>query len=505
MGSCNRRHYLLSICLLQLLTIIERQVFDFLGYMWAPIIVNFFHIIFVIFGFYGAYHLRAKYIITYIIWSFIWIGWNAFVICFYLNIGILNNESSELLDFGTGSYSWFLANGPGCKPSLPTNLTNEDPSSLYRPNVENCILDYQLVEIIHSGVQCILAVLAIIGSILLCYIFLEEDDQLKTVSKKSKHRQSLYSIEFGPSIDSLRSCRSDTILDYDDNMLDDRQLSPKPMTPRRVKRRSVMTRGTNSRQSTTSRRSHTNTNRNSTRSSRRKYHNQNPVTKLMEQQQQQLQQQSQKKFASFHHNENPSLTASNLLSFNSDILPPPPQPPPLLAKRNSTYNNFSQNIAPDPIYYNMGTMNTQWPTPPSMAGHYNPTYQHSTPNLANAGSSNALDNENEHVDDLYNNRPPSVRSSYSNFHGTRPLSSYNTGYQPAENVFAELTQQIPPLPPVSSHHYRNLPPPVLESQNIPLSRRSASRESIRSMAFINQGPPAYNLNYHTPPDSETTM
>jgi len=46
------------------ITIIERQVFDFLGYMWAPILVNFFHILFIIFGFYGAYHFRVKYIIT---------------------------------------------------------------------------------------------------------------------------------------------------------------------------------------------------------------------------------------------------------------------------------------------------------------------------------------------------------------------------------------------------------------------------------------------------------
>lgn len=53
------------------------------------------------------------------------------------------------------------------------------------------------------------------------------------------------------------------------------------MTPRRVKRRSVMTRGTNNRQSTNSRRSHSSTNRNSMRSSRRKFQ-QNPVTKLMD-------------------------------------------------------------------------------------------------------------------------------------------------------------------------------------------------------------------------------
>lgn len=326
---------------------------------------------------------------------------------------------------------------------------------------------------------------------------------MKQVNNKSKHRQSLYSIEFGPSIDSLRSCRSDTILDYDDNILDDRQLSPKPMTPRRVKRRSVMTRGTNNRQSTTSRRSqsNTNTNRNSTRSSRRKYYNQNPVTKLMEQQIQ-IQQKSQKKLASFRNTNNTTtLTTSNLLSFNSDMANLPP-PPPLLEKKSSTYNSFPQNIAPDPIYYNMGHMTI----PSASEGHYNPTYQHSTSNLANNGSSNALDNENEHVDDFYNNRPPSVRSSYSNFHGTRPLSSYNTNSQPTENVFAELTQQVTMPPTVgSSNHYRNLPLPSTEPKSIPLSRRSASRESIRSMAFINSGPPAYNLNYHTPPDSETTM
>jgi hypothetical protein len=39
-------------------------VFDFLGYMWAPILANFFHIIFVIFGFFGTFQYRPKYIIT---------------------------------------------------------------------------------------------------------------------------------------------------------------------------------------------------------------------------------------------------------------------------------------------------------------------------------------------------------------------------------------------------------------------------------------------------------
>ncbi|XP_067630211.1 sodium/potassium-transporting ATPase subunit beta-1-interacting protein isoform X5 [Eurosta solidaginis] len=619
MGSCTRRHFMLSTCLLQMVTIIERQVFDFLGYMWAPIFVNFFHIIFIILGFYGAYHFRIKYIITYLIWSFIWIGWNAFLICFYLNVGALDRDS-DLLNLGTGSVSWFEVNGYGCKPTYPVNITSDDPFRPIRPErVDDCVLDYDVVEVLQSGVQCALAVLGILGAIFISCIFLDEDDRLKHVKKKSKHRQSLYSIEFGPSIDTIRS-RADTILDYDDHLHvrdDGGELSPKPMTPRRVKRRSVMARGTNSRQSTTSRRSHhgrergegsahgSNSSgggggthpRNSTRSSRRKYQ-QNPVTKLLDQQQLQLQQQQQQhhhthnhthsggvhhmqakqQLGSFHHKPIPAapLTATNLQTLNQEIISntsdnvlttttPTAEAEgsvmmnniliggaSLTKTNNNHYHSFRKNILPDPIYYNTNAQTglyqqQEWqvssqspiaggtdetpPTPtltPTLVGHFNPTYQHSTTNLNDVV---------EHTDELYNNRPPSVRSSYSNFHGTRPLSSYlsNTAGT-TENVFAGLTgaqsgaqqqtaQQLPTLPPLPPHvapstpplyqtnplhqHPPPLPPspnfPSTLPQNIPFAKRTASRESIRSMAFLNSGPPAYNLNYHTPPDSETTM
>ncbi|PSN58030.1 hypothetical protein C0J52_02041 [Blattella germanica] len=72
---------------------LERQVFDFLGYMWAPILANFFNIIFVIFGCFGAFQLRRTYIITFAVWEVLWLGWNVFVICFYLNVGILDRYS----------------------------------------------------------------------------------------------------------------------------------------------------------------------------------------------------------------------------------------------------------------------------------------------------------------------------------------------------------------------------------------------------------------------------
>ncbi|KAK2160177.1 hypothetical protein LSH36_138g00029, partial [Paralvinella palmiformis] len=80
-----------SLCLsfsIQVVTC-ERLVFDFLGLMWAPIIVTFLHIIFVIVGIFGAYQYRPNVVIVYTLWSLLWIGWNIFVICFYLEIGIL--------------------------------------------------------------------------------------------------------------------------------------------------------------------------------------------------------------------------------------------------------------------------------------------------------------------------------------------------------------------------------------------------------------------------------
>ncbi|XP_030371121.1 sodium/potassium-transporting ATPase subunit beta-1-interacting protein isoform X5 [Scaptodrosophila lebanonensis] len=188
MGSCTRRHFVLSICFLQMITIIERQVFDFLGYMWAPILVNFFHMLFVIFGFYGAYHFRVKYIVTYLIWNFVWIGWNAFLICFYLNVGELDRDG-DLLNMGTGSVSWFEVNGFGCNPTYSMNIT-EDPFRPTRPErVDGCLLDYALVEVVHSVVQCSLALLGIFGAIFISCIFLDEDDRFDFMNGDAKSPQ----------------------------------------------------------------------------------------------------------------------------------------------------------------------------------------------------------------------------------------------------------------------------------------------------------------------------
>lgn len=46
------------------LVVLERQVFDFLGFMWAPIIANFIHIAFLIVGIFGVLQYRSPYVVT---------------------------------------------------------------------------------------------------------------------------------------------------------------------------------------------------------------------------------------------------------------------------------------------------------------------------------------------------------------------------------------------------------------------------------------------------------
>ncbi|XP_017045229.1 hornerin isoform X3 [Drosophila ficusphila] len=385
---------------------------------------------------------------------------------------------------------------------------------------------------------------------------------VKHINKQSKHRQSLYSIEFGSSSDTIRHGAHSMGLGLGDPRSDQDggELSPKPMTPRRVKRRSVMARGTQGRQSSgggsSTRRSHHGSSgtlrskhghgggadsssgsyvRSSTRSSRRKSH-QSPVTKIIDQQLQQ----SQPHLGSFHRQDKLSLTASNLHSLNNDILnntnASGSQLGSLGKSNRHYYHSYRKNIPLDPIYYNTNGQGAleepgspTLPPPPPLpsaaaastlqaggGGHYNPSYQHSTTHLNDVGHA---------PDELYNNRPPSVRSSYSNFHGSRPLSTAY-GNAAGENVFAGLNgaSASPPQPPCTPPLYQQhpmhlqqqhqqqqyLPPPPMDPapayvSAMSFSKRTASRESIRSMAFLNNGPPAYNLNYHTPPDSETTM
>ncbi|KAF5926282.1 hypothetical protein HPG69_011412, partial [Diceros bicornis minor] len=79
-----------SSCDMKMLSALERQIFDFLGFQWAPILGNFLHIIVVILGLFGTIQYRPRYIVVYTVWTALWVTWNVFIICFYLEVGGLS-------------------------------------------------------------------------------------------------------------------------------------------------------------------------------------------------------------------------------------------------------------------------------------------------------------------------------------------------------------------------------------------------------------------------------
>nr|XP_045220054.1 sodium/potassium-transporting ATPase subunit beta-1-interacting protein 4 isoform X2 [Macaca fascicularis] len=158
MGSCSGRCALIVLCTFQLVTALERQVFDFLGYQWVPILANFAHIVVIILGLFGTIQYRPRYVVVYMVWTAIWVTWNIFIICFYLEVGGLSQDS-ELLTFSLSQHrSWWHEHWPGC-------LHEEVPAAgLGAPHGQAlvsgaiCALEPSSVEALHSGLQILIAV-----------------------------------------------------------------------------------------------------------------------------------------------------------------------------------------------------------------------------------------------------------------------------------------------------------------------------------------------------------
>uniref|UniRef100_A0A8C4X1M4 Sodium/potassium-transporting ATPase subunit beta-1-interacting protein n=1 Tax=Eptatretus burgeri TaxID=7764 RepID=A0A8C4X1M4_EPTBU len=85
---------------------LERQVFDFMGYQWSPILSNFIHILVLVLGVFGTMQYRLRYLIAYAVWMVLWITWNAFLICFYLEVGGLSKVGHCFLKFVISVHSW---------------------------------------------------------------------------------------------------------------------------------------------------------------------------------------------------------------------------------------------------------------------------------------------------------------------------------------------------------------------------------------------------------------
>lgn len=58
------KNWIFCLCVLLQLAALERQIFDFLGFQWAPILGNFLQIIVVILGLFGTIQFRPRYIVV---------------------------------------------------------------------------------------------------------------------------------------------------------------------------------------------------------------------------------------------------------------------------------------------------------------------------------------------------------------------------------------------------------------------------------------------------------
>lgn len=151
-------------------------MFDFLGYQWAPILINFLHIIVVILGLFGTVHYKPRYIILYIVWTLFWVTWNIFICCLYLDLGGLSKDS-DYLSLGLSSHrTWWKDNSLGCNHVKPQTARWQHLDSPAQVAELGCILEYQYIEVLHSAIQLFISALGFVFACYIISIFSEDED-----------------------------------------------------------------------------------------------------------------------------------------------------------------------------------------------------------------------------------------------------------------------------------------------------------------------------------------
>uniref|UniRef100_UPI00358E3C7D sodium/potassium-transporting ATPase subunit beta-1-interacting protein 3-like isoform X3 n=1 Tax=Myxine glutinosa TaxID=7769 RepID=UPI00358E3C7D len=177
MACCTGRCTLIFICTLQMMAVLERQVFDFLGYQWAPVLVNFLQVLLLILGLFGSAQYRPRYVVLYAIWSVLWVAWNIFLICFYLEVGGLSRSTDVLTFMASRHRSWFLEHGPGCTSELASSPSVSPPVLGHVVlRVSGCLLEYPYLEVLHCAIHILLALFGFVYACYVVSVFTEEED-----------------------------------------------------------------------------------------------------------------------------------------------------------------------------------------------------------------------------------------------------------------------------------------------------------------------------------------
>lgn len=121
-----------SFCVFFQLAALERQIFDFLGFQWAPILGNFLQIIVVILGLFGTIQFRPRYIVVVsLIYSLLFFA-IAFKSCPITKHNFLDMKTPNVISVETLNVSMFFF----CK--LSTSGISEILGALKISQREHC-------------------------------------------------------------------------------------------------------------------------------------------------------------------------------------------------------------------------------------------------------------------------------------------------------------------------------------------------------------------------------
>ncbi|XP_063104109.1 sodium/potassium-transporting ATPase subunit beta-1-interacting protein 4 isoform X4 [Cavia porcellus] len=113
---------------------------------------------------------------VYVVWAAVWVTWNVFIICFYLEVGGLSRDSG-LLTFNLSRHrSWWQEHGPGClhEGASPAGLRPLHGQALVSST--GCSLEPGHVEALHSSLQILVALLGFVYSCYVVSMLMEEED-----------------------------------------------------------------------------------------------------------------------------------------------------------------------------------------------------------------------------------------------------------------------------------------------------------------------------------------
>ncbi|XP_061758267.1 sodium/potassium-transporting ATPase subunit beta-1-interacting protein 3-like [Nerophis ophidion] len=149
--------------------------------------INFIHIILVILGIFGAIQYRTRYVILYLLWMLLWLSWNIFVCCLYLDLGGISKER-DILSLGVSAHrSWWKENGPGCQSDWlrSTGWQNQNQGNPELTTVSSCWVEYQYIEVLHSIIQLFISP-QLSAFVYACYavsLFSNEENTVNTIGE----------------------------------------------------------------------------------------------------------------------------------------------------------------------------------------------------------------------------------------------------------------------------------------------------------------------------------